>query len=99
MRSFATAFAVIALGVLICGETARAQQAHPVLMAGFQYVPGNDGVFGIGLGATPVTLVITQGDTLDAINLDPDALGAHTITSSTPGLFDSGDVAFGESKV
>lgn len=85
MRFFAPVLGALWLLSLSAARPASAQQGqdHPVFIAGFTYIPGQSAV-PIQGGATPaaVPLMINQGDTVTAINLDPwSALETHTLTA------------------
>jgi polyvinyl alcohol dehydrogenase (cytochrome) len=51
-----------------------------------------DSTYAAGFTFVPPTVVVTQGDTLRFNNMD---IAAHSLTSSTPGLFDSGTISGG----
>src|SRR5260370_39871503 len=50
--------------------------------------------YAVGLNYATPAIVVNQGDTLQFNNID---VATHTLSSSTPGLFDSGVVSAGNS--
>ncbi|MGH7819197.1 MAG: cupredoxin domain-containing protein [Candidatus Binatia bacterium] len=77
MKIFAIGGVLMLLGPLGSAIAMAQGTDHPVVIAGFTYVPGQAGVFGFGQEAA-VPIVIQQGDTVTATNFDPDT---HTVTS------------------
>lgn len=98
IETAAILFASIAV-LVVPPASAQEVSDHTVAIAGFSYLPGQDGVLGLERGALPVTLTVREGESIGAVNLDPPVIDPHTITSLDVPHFDTGNIGTGETAV